>query len=105
MRLFDRDFAASYDREADVLYLLDGDQHRKQRTSATPEGHAVSFDADDAVIGLTLVNAAWLLERDGDLAVTGPLDVTLRRADLAELLTLEVKTKSTSSARGETRAT
>ena len=36
-------------------------------TDATPEGHAVDFDADGNVIGLIIINLRFLLERDGEL--------------------------------------
>ena len=41
-------------------------------TDATPEGHAVDFDADGNVIGMVLVNVRWLMDRDGELVVTWP---------------------------------
>jgi hypothetical protein len=44
------------------------------RTIATPEGHAVDYDAAGAVIGLALVNVRSLLERDRSLTVTLPPD-------------------------------
>jgi hypothetical protein len=38
----------------------------------TPEGHLVRFDEDGELVGVTLVNARWLIDRNGKLAVTLP---------------------------------
>jgi hypothetical protein len=38
----------------------------------TPEGHFVRFDDGGRVVGVTLVNPRWLIERDGKLTVTLP---------------------------------
>ncbi len=38
----------------------------------TTEGHNVRYDDSGQVIALTLVNAKWLLERDGEVRVTIP---------------------------------
>jgi uncharacterized protein YuzE len=51
-----------YDREADVLYLAQGDPARAVDFDETPEGHAVSFDAAGVLVGLTLVDTRHLLE-------------------------------------------
>lgn len=75
----------SYDRDADVLYLSVGAPQSADHTFGTPEGHAVRFDRDDRIIGITLVNAAGLLEQ-GDLAVTLPRVVDVHRAELEDAL-------------------
>jgi uncharacterized protein YuzE len=62
----------SYDADGDVLYLRRGEQREAADTVGTPEGHAVRLDADGQVIGITIVNAKWLLERDGKVAITVP---------------------------------
>jgi hypothetical protein len=36
------------------------------------EGHVLRFDATGRIIGLTIINAKWLLDRDGELIVTLP---------------------------------
>ena len=36
----------------------------------TPEGHNVRYDTGGSVIGITLVNLKWLLERDGAIGIT-----------------------------------
>jgi uncharacterized protein YuzE len=61
-----------YDRLGDVLYLTAGDPRVATRTIATPEGHAVDYDESGAIIGMMLVNARFLIERDGALTVTLP---------------------------------
>jgi hypothetical protein len=38
-----------------------------------PEGHVLRFDAAGRIIGPTIINAKWLLERDGELVVTPQL--------------------------------
>jgi uncharacterized protein YuzE len=61
---FDR---VRYDADADVLYLAAGDPGRAVDFDETLEGHAVSYDADGALVGLTLVDVRRLLEQaDGE---------------------------------------
>jgi uncharacterized protein YuzE len=61
-----------YDADGDVLYLSVGEPREASQSHGTPEGHNVRYDDHGEVIGLTLVNAKWLLERDGELQVTIP---------------------------------
>jgi len=63
-----------YDAKADVLYLSVGEPKEAARQEATPEGHVVRYDANGNVIGITLVNAKWLVERDGKIEVTVHVD-------------------------------
>jgi uncharacterized protein YuzE len=70
-----------YDREADVLYLSVRDPQPAARTYGTPEGHAVRFGADGDIVGITLINARHLLDRD-ELVVTVPRAVDVRRDEL-----------------------
>ena len=63
-----------YDERGDVLYLSSGAPRTAARTIATSEGHAVDYDEFGAVIGMLLVNARFLLERDGAVTVTIPPD-------------------------------
>lgn len=61
---FDR---VRYDREADVLYLAQGDPGRAVDFDETPDGHAVSYDANGELVGLTLIDVRRLLgEAKGD---------------------------------------
>ena len=62
----------SYDANGDVLYLSAGAPADADAGDGTPEGHFVRFDEDGDVVGVTLVNARWLLDRDGKLTVTLP---------------------------------
>ena len=69
-----------YDR-ADVLYLSVGDPQPSAQTYGTPEGHAVRYDSDGHIIGITLVNAKLLLDR-GDIHVKVPQIVDVQRDQL-----------------------
>lgn len=75
----------SYDHEADVLYLSVGEPKPADHTFGTPEGHAVRFDANNDIIGITLVNVRVLSER-GEIAVTLPQVVDVRSSELEEFL-------------------
>ena len=66
---FDR---IAYDAGGDVLYLHVGDPKTAVDWDATPEGHATRYAADGRLVGLTIVNARWLLERDGKIVLTLP---------------------------------
>ena len=76
----------SYDSDGDVLYLRRGERRQAAETFGTPEGHAVRLDENGAVIGITIVNAKWLLERDGKITVTVPSLIETNADDLAEAL-------------------
>lgn len=60
----------AYDRRGDVLYLARRLENPAADTFGTHEGHAVRLDKDGEVVGITIVNAKWLLERDGEVKVT-----------------------------------
>jgi uncharacterized protein YuzE len=76
----------SYDSDGDVLYLRRGKQQSAAETFGTPEGHAVRLDDGGEVIGITIVNAKWLLERDGKINVTVPSLIETNTDDLAQAL-------------------
>jgi uncharacterized protein YuzE len=78
---------ATYDDRGDVLYLHVGEPRDAAYSDETPEGHVLRFNADGQVIGLTIINAKWLLERDGAVDVTVPEHVAVGREQLAEALT------------------
>ncbi len=68
----------------DELYLHLGDHQLAAVSEETPEGHVLRFNAQGGVLGLTMINAKWLLERDHVINVTVPEYVavspdTLRR--------------------------
>ncbi|HZL47888.1 MAG TPA: DUF2283 domain-containing protein [Solirubrobacteraceae bacterium] len=68
---------ATYDGQGDVLYLRVGERQAADDSEETPEGHVLRFDAHGEIIGLTIINAKWLLERDGALNVTIPEHVAV----------------------------
>jgi uncharacterized protein YuzE len=76
----------SYDGDGDVLYLRRGERQEAAETFSTPEGHAVRMDNDGEVIGITIVNAKWLVERDGKITVTVPSLIETNADDLAAAL-------------------
>jgi YD repeat-containing protein len=55
----------AYDDAADVLYLHVGDPSDAVGFDESPEGHALRYDAAGRVVGITIVNARWLLEQGG----------------------------------------
>ncbi|MHB1468443.1 MAG: hypothetical protein ACYCX7_04720 [Solirubrobacteraceae bacterium] len=59
-----------YYADADVLYLSVGEPRMPAESFGTPEGHNVRYDETGAVIAI--VNAKWLLERDGEIKLTIP---------------------------------
>jgi hypothetical protein len=53
----------------------------------TPEGHVLRFEpGTQRIVGLTVINARWLLDRDGRLTVTIPETVQASADDLAPAL-------------------
>jgi uncharacterized protein YuzE len=76
----------SYDSDGDVLYLRRGEQQTAGDTFGTPEGHGVRLDEGGEVIGITIVNAKWLVERDGKIKITVPNLLETDAADLAAAL-------------------
>jgi uncharacterized protein YuzE len=61
-----------YDARGDVLYLHRGATQAATDSEGTPEGHVVRFGAGGEVIGITLVTAKRILERDGKIDITVP---------------------------------
>lgn len=80
---FDR---VEYDADADVLYLHVGDPSRAVDYDETPEGHAVRFDREGELVGLTLVRPKQLLERNAELRVTVPVPSDVSAAELTPAL-------------------
>jgi uncharacterized protein YuzE len=79
-------YDADGDGDGDVLYLHIGERRSAADSEQTPEGHVLRFDADGRVIGLTIINARWLLEREGELTVTLPEQVHVSSATLEPVL-------------------
>ena len=72
-RLGDTEFDhATFDGKGDVLYLHVGAPRGAADAYGTPEGHALRLDAGGRTIGLTIVNARWLLDGEGAIRVTPP---------------------------------
>jgi uncharacterized protein YuzE len=79
---------ADYDADGDVLYLHVGPPQSAEGEE-TPEGHVVRFlPGTQRIVGLTVMNARHVLNRDGRLVVTVPETVEASADDLAEALQL-----------------
>ena len=61
-----------YDRGGDVLYLHVGDPSTAVDWDETAEGHATRYGADGSLVGLTIVNARRILQREGKIVLTLP---------------------------------
>jgi uncharacterized protein YuzE len=77
---------ANYDADGDVLYLTRGESNMAADAVLTPEGHGVRYSAEGNVIGVTIINARWLLERDGHITITVPHAVQVGADELASAL-------------------
>jgi uncharacterized protein YuzE len=62
----------AYDPDGDVLYMSIGEPRPAANAVETPEGHAVRLDDSREVIGVTIVNAKWWLEQEGEIKVSFP---------------------------------
>jgi uncharacterized protein YuzE len=77
---------ADYDADSDVLYLHVGPPQAGEGEE-TPEGHVLRFaPGSHRIVGLTIINARQLLDRDGRLIVTVPETVEASADDLAPAL-------------------
>jgi uncharacterized protein YuzE len=77
---------AAYDAENDVLYLHVGEPQAGEGEE-TPEGHVVRYaPGTSRIVGLTVLGARRILERDGHLAVTVPETVETTAEQLAPAL-------------------
>ncbi len=77
---------ADYDAENDVLYLHVGEP-RKAEGEETPEGHVLRFEPDtQRIVGLTLLGAQAILDRDGKLRITISESIKASADDLAPAL-------------------
>lgn len=93
VHLGDQEFDdVAYDARGDVLYLSRGKPVPAKETFASPEGHAIRLNDAGEIIGITVVNARWLAERDGKITVTTPEEAAVpdrletSAADLAPAL-------------------
>jgi YD repeat-containing protein len=72
-----------YDDDADVLYLHAGDPATAVEFDESPEGHALRYDAQGRLVGVTIVNARWLLEQGEQVTITLPQPIQVDRDALA----------------------
>lgn len=80
---FDR---ADYDAENDVLYLHVGES-REAEGEETPEAHVLRYaPGTQNIVGLTVLGAQRILDRDGELRVTIPEPAKASADDLAPAL-------------------
>jgi YD repeat-containing protein len=75
-----------YDGGADVLYLHVGDPAAAVEFDESPEGHALRYDARGRLVGVTIVNARWLLEQDEQVTITLPKPIQVDRDALAAVI-------------------
>jgi len=79
---------ADYDAEGDILYLHVGEPVEAEGEE-TSEGHVLRFERGrQRVVGLTVINARSLIDRDGRLIVTVPETVEATADELAPALAL-----------------
>jgi uncharacterized protein YuzE len=77
---------ADYDPEGDVLYLHIGAPQAGEGEE-TPEGHVLRFaPGTQQIVGLTIINAKHVIDRDGRLVVTVPETVEASADELAPAL-------------------
>jgi uncharacterized protein YuzE len=77
---------ADYDPDGDVLYLHVG-APQPAEGEETPEGHVVRYaPGTQQIVGLTVINARHVIERDGRLIVTVPETVEASADELAPAL-------------------
>lgn len=77
---------ADYDPDGDVLYLHVGEPQPAEGEE-TPEGHVLRFaPGTQQIVGLTIINAKHVLDRDGRLVVTVPGTVEASTDELAPAL-------------------
>lgn len=77
---------ADYDAENDVLYLHVGEPQEAEGEE-TPEGHVLCYaPGSQHIVGLTVLGAQRILDREGELRVTIPESVKASADDLAPAL-------------------
>lgn len=77
---------ATYDDRGDVLYLHVGERQAATDSEETPEGHVLRFNERGEVVGVTIINAKLLLERDHAINITVPEQVVVGPEALSEAL-------------------
>ena len=74
-----------YDAEGDVLYLHVGDPSTAVDFDGTPEGHHTRYGPDGSLVGLTILNARRLLQREGKIVITLP-EQRVETQDIGDVL-------------------
>ena len=75
-----------YDADGDVLYLHVGSPKTAVDFDESPEGHHLRWNARGQLVGITILNARRLVERDGKIKVSLP-DLEVEASDLEGVLT------------------
>jgi uncharacterized protein YuzE len=75
-----------YDADVDVLYLHVGDPSTAVDFDESPEGHALRFDAGGRLVGMTIVDAKALIDREGEIKITLPEIVRVGAGDVGPAL-------------------
>ena len=78
--------SATYDAGGDVLYLHNGSPSDAVDFDGSPEGHHTRYDSAGKLVGITIVNARYILDLEGVITVTLP-DRVLECRDLGDILT------------------
>ena len=76
-----------YDSDGDVLYLHVGDPSTAVDFDESPEGHALRYDENGRLVGITLVRPRWLMSLGQPIVVTLPQQVTIQPETLTPALT------------------
>jgi hypothetical protein len=77
---------ADYDADGDVLYLHIG-LPQPAEGEETPEGHIIRYaPGTQTIVGLTVIGARQVIDRDGRLRITIPETVETSAADLQAAL-------------------
>lgn len=77
---------ANYDADSDVLYLHVGEPQEAEGEE-TPEGHVLRYGpGTQSIVGLTVIGARRLLDRDGNVTVTILEPIEASADDLAPTL-------------------
>ncbi|MFI5010291.1 MAG: DUF2283 domain-containing protein [Solirubrobacterales bacterium] len=75
-----------YDADVDVLYLHKGDPATAVDFDESPEGHALRFDAGGNLVGVTILGAKSLIDKEGEIKITLPEIVHVGSAAVAPAL-------------------
>ncbi|MCZ7588267.1 MAG: DUF2283 domain-containing protein [Gaiella sp.] len=74
-----------YDADADVLYLHVGDPASARNREDSEEGDGLRYGPEGNLVGITIIDARWRLERDGKIVITMPAH-RIEATDLGDML-------------------